>query len=236
MLTASGPGRNSVRLKSKAQYRDHVAVFNVKHIPQGCATWPAIWELGDNWPASGEIDILEGVNDNGTNAASLHTSPNCIMPASGRAQTGTTQTTNCDVNVNGNSGCGVAATGTGTYGPSFNKNGGGWLVLERSSSAIKVYFWPRSSSTVPSGVKSGAGSIDTSKWGVPVANFPNTNCDFSTHFGPMNIIINLTLCGDWAGNVFNQDGCPGTCVDYVNANPAAFVNAYFEFASLNIYE
>lgn len=27
MLTASGPGRNSVRLKSKAQYRDHVAVY-----------------------------------------------------------------------------------------------------------------------------------------------------------------------------------------------------------------
>lgn len=25
------------------------------------------------------------------------------------------------------------------------------------------------------------------------------------------------------------------CADYVNNNPAAFVNAYFDFASINIY-
>lgn len=37
------------------------------------STWPAIWEVGDNWPNGGEIDILEGVNDSGSNKATLHT-------------------------------------------------------------------------------------------------------------------------------------------------------------------
>lgn len=55
-------------------------------------------------------------------------------------------------------------------------------------------------------------------------------CDFPTHFGPHNIIINLTFCtvisltgrviivdanplsgGDWAGAAYSSSGCPSTC-------------------------
>lgn len=48
-------GRSSVRLQSRASYSAHVAVFNVRHAPDGCGTWPAIWEVGDNWPNGGEV-------------------------------------------------------------------------------------------------------------------------------------------------------------------------------------
>ncbi|KAG5640368.1 hypothetical protein DXG03_008893, partial [Asterophora parasitica] len=72
-LTAGGPGRDSVRIQSNKQYTTSVAIFNVRHIPQGCGTWPAIWTVGGDWPNQGEIDILEGVNDQGPNAATLHT-------------------------------------------------------------------------------------------------------------------------------------------------------------------
>ena len=30
--------------------------------------------------------------------------------------------------------------------------------------------------------------------GLPTASFPDTFCDFSSHFSEENIIINLTLC------------------------------------------
>jgi len=73
-LSPSGPGRDSVRLQSNNQYTTSVIVFNLRHMPQGCGTWPALWSNGANWPNQGEIDILEGVNDQGPNQSTLHTS------------------------------------------------------------------------------------------------------------------------------------------------------------------
>ncbi|KAI0314133.1 hypothetical protein OF83DRAFT_1085866 [Amylostereum chailletii] len=72
--------------------------------------------------------------------------------------------------------------------------------------------------------------------GTPMASFPNTSCDIDSHFNTANIIINLTFCGDWAGNVYSSSGCPSTCNDYVSNNPSAFTNAYFELASTRVYQ
>ncbi|KAJ3523900.1 hypothetical protein NM688_g8650 [Phlebia brevispora] len=72
-LSANGPGRKSVRIQSHKKYLNHVAVFNIRHMPEGCATWPAVWEVGDDWPNQGEVDIVEGVNNISPNQATLHT-------------------------------------------------------------------------------------------------------------------------------------------------------------------
>lgn len=57
-------------------------------MPQGCATWPAVWEADDTVGTSaGEVDILEGVNDIAPNSVTLHTTGNCTMP-SNRTQLG----------------------------------------------------------------------------------------------------------------------------------------------------
>ncbi|KAH9850499.1 laminarinase [Lenzites betulinus] len=234
VLSASGPGRNSVRLQSNKQYTTHVTVWNIRHMPQGCATWPALWEVGADWPNQGEIDVLEGVNDQSPNQSTLHTSSGCSMPAS-RSQTGTAGSNNCDVAATNNAGCGVQANKANSYGPGFNSAGGGWYAMERTTSFIKVWFWSRTDGSVPSDVSSGSTSINTDNWGTPYAFFPSQSCDLTSHFGEHNIIINLTLCGDWAGNVFSQDGCPGNCVDFVNNNPSAFTNAYFDIQWLKIY-
>ncbi|KAA1476410.1 2 beta-glucan [Dentipellis sp. KUC8613] len=236
VLSASGPGRNSVRLQSNKQYSTHVAVFNIEHMPQGCGTWPAVWELGDNWPNEGEVDIVEGVNDQPPNASTLHTTAGCTMPASGRTETGNPTSTDCNTADNNNAGCGVQTTDANNYGPAFNNNGGGWYAIERTSTFIKVWFWARNAGGIPSDVTSGASSVNTDNWGTPDAYFPNTDCDFASHFGPHNIIINLTFCGDWAGSVYGNSGCPSTCEDYVNSNPGAFSNAYFEFPWIKVYE
>jgi len=137
--------------------------FDVRHMPQGCATWPAIWEAGlTNWPYQGEVDILEGTNDAGPNRMTLHTSDGCTMPVN-PGQTGTTLSTDCNAFVNGNAGCSVADTRGNSYGPSLNNNGGGWFAMERTDSFIKVWFWPRNGGP-PGEVQNGSGQINTNNW------------------------------------------------------------------------
>ncbi|PPR05555.1 hypothetical protein CVT24_003294 [Panaeolus cyanescens] len=235
VLDPNGPGRNSVRIRTKKTYTTHVAVFDIRHMPQGCATWPAVWETDEAaWPNGGETDILEGVNDQSPNAATLHTKTGCTMPAA-RTQTGTSGQNDCDVAVNGNTGCTVKFPTSNSYGPNFNSNGGGWYAMERTPDHISVWFFPRNGNT-PSDIQSGAASVNPANWGTPAAFFPNTSCNFPSFFDAHNIIINLTLCGDFAGAVFGQDGCPGSCVDLVNNNPGAFQQAFFDFASIRVYQ
>ncbi|KAF5311079.1 hypothetical protein D9619_007882 [Psilocybe cf. subviscida] len=236
-LSSSGPGRNSVRIQSKKQFTTSVMIFNMRHMPVGCGTWPAVWTVGDNWPNQGEIDILEGVNDQGPNQVTLHTNSGCSMPSS-RSQSGTSVGNNCDVSATNNAGCGVQVTDTRSYGSIFNSKGGGWYAVERTNSFIKVWFWSRAATDIPSDVMNGATSVNTDNWGTPRAYFPDTNCPIKSKFGPHNIVINLTFCGDWAGasSVYAASGCPSTCVNYVNSNPSAFTNAYFDFAWIKVYQ
>ncbi|KAL0957894.1 hypothetical protein HGRIS_000075 [Hohenbuehelia grisea] len=204
-------------------------------MPQGCGTWPAVWETkGSNWPNGGEVDILEGANDRSPNQVTLHTSPGCTMPAQ-RSMTGTAVKNDCNALISNNEGCGVHVRGTNSYGPEFNRNGGGWYAIERRSDFIKVWFWARNDGSVPSAVRNGSGNVNTDSWGSPAAFFPNWQCDLNSKFQENNIIINLTLCGDWAGSTFGQARCPGSCTDYVNNNPSAFTNAYFNFAAIRVY-
>lgn len=233
-LDPNGPGRDSVRIKSNNQYTTSVMIFNLYHMPAGCGTWPAIWTVGNDWPNQGEIDILEGINDLAPNQVTLHTGSGCTMPAS-RPQTGTSGGDNCDSYATNNVGCGVRLTSSnGNYGHQFNANGGGWYAIERSTNGIKVWFWSRVDSA-PQDVQHGTSTVNTDNWGMPAANFPSGSCDISQYFGPHNIVINLDFCGDWAGAAYAQSGCPSTCVDFVNNNPGAFQDSYFDIAWLNVY-
>ncbi|KAJ6460779.1 glycoside hydrolase family 16 protein [Mycena vulgaris] len=237
---SSNTGRNSVRIQSTNinVYTTHVAVFDIVHMPEGCGTWAALWKNGPNWPNDGEVGIIEGVNNQGTNQVTLHTALGCTMPAS-RAQTGTSLQLNCDTNVNSNAGCGIILGQSQSYGPSFNANGGGWYAIERTNAFISVWFWPRNAPNLPAGVKAGGRTVNTGNWvRHPVANFPNTNCNLAQSFAANNIIINLTFCGDWAGqpDIFAASGFNAELTDYVDNNPTAFSNAYFQLNSNNIYE
>ncbi|OCH86885.1 endo-1,3(4)-beta-glucanase [Obba rivulosa] len=239
-LAASDTGRKSVRIKSAEQYNTHVAVFDIRHMPEGCGTWPAIWEADDTvGVANGELDIMEGVNDVSPSYTTMHTAGSCIMPAN-RTQKGTARHNDCSsmaAQTSGNNGCSVSSPYSSTYGPTFNANGGGWYVVERTNQAISVWFWSRNDRSVPVAVRCGSRIINTASWtSPPIAYFPSSStCDLSANMKNHNIIINTMLCGSWAGSRYSASGCPGTCIDYVNANPSAFTNAYWDFAALRIY-
>ncbi|KZV60019.1 glycoside hydrolase family 16 protein [Peniophora sp. CONT] len=236
--SASAVGRDSVRLQSIKQWEYHVSIYNVAHMPQGCGTWPALWEVGDSWETDGEIDILEGVNTQEANYVTLHVgsqTASCTIPDT-IDQTGWVEDTDCDHKTS-DSGCSVGLTEANNYGVDFNSNGGGFYAMEQNPNFVKVWFWPRSASNIPADVKNGVSTINTDNWGTPSAYFPNTHCDIASHFHARNILMNIDLCGDWASGEFEADGCgTGTCNDYVRNNPSAFQNAYFDINWVKVFQ
>ncbi|KAI0259260.1 concanavalin A-like lectin/glucanase domain-containing protein [Gloeopeniophorella convolvens] len=236
----SARGRDSVRISSQTAYDDAVFVLDIEHMPQGCSTWPAFWTLSKAgpWPHGGEIDIIEGVNLGTTNLASLHTLPQCTMPGDGwsRPQSGTTVSTNCDTSVNFNQGCGVHFTESDTsYGAPFNYARGGYYAMSKTRwNGVQVWFWPRGSPDVPTRYA----AVPEPHVGHPAATFPMNqgNCDYESHFDAHQMVFDLTFCGDWAGNDWASSGCGiTTCEDFVNSNPSAFAEAYWEINSLRVY-
>ncbi|CCM05071.1 uncharacterized protein FIBRA_07277 [Fibroporia radiculosa] len=246
VVPSNARGRNSVRILSNKAYSDSLTVLDIQHMPEGCSTWPAFWSLSQTgpWPAGGEIDIIEGesrfhtprVNMDTSNLISLHTSPNCTVPEE-RIETGTVDSTNCDADVNYNQGCGVSGP-VGSYGAPLNAGGGGWFVMERTrATGIRVWFWPRNATDVPPAVLFAEPFIlPDLTWPTPTAYFPmGADCNYETHFNAHQFVFDLTFCGDWAGTDYTTTGCSGSCTDFVDNNPEAFTEAYWEVNSLRMY-
>ncbi|GAB7356707.1 hypothetical protein MBLNU459_g7413t1 [Dothideomycetes sp. NU459] len=239
-----GPGRPSVRLISDNTYSHGLFVLDLSHMPWGCGTWPAFWLLGPNWPANGEIDIIEGVHTSTFNTISMHSSDNCTV--SGTGQSGIFTSSNCYIAANDNSGCGSEANNTATpnnYGGGLNSIGGGVYITEWTSDYVQVWFFPRSA--IPASISSGAPNI--AQFGTPIAKFQG-NCNIDAHFNNLSIIINTDFCGAWAGFTYsNYPVCPlnsslpstdgyDSCVDYVGNNPSAFLDAYWQINSVKVYQ
>lgn len=225
-------GRFSVRIESKKTYENGLFIFDVKHTPYGCGTWPALW-LTDpfNWPNHGEIDVMESTNkaEDG-NQMTLHTTGDCSMDVR-REDTGKTLQKNCNHEKDDNAGCGVLSEPAG-YGTVFNKNGGGVMAVEWRHEGIRMWQFGRDS--IPSDIKGNNPKPDT--WGTAVADFPNTHCNIGTHFKNQSIIANIDLCGSLVYHVWDNSGCSGKCTDLVANNPEAFENAYWEFGTFQVYQ
>ncbi|CAE7181777.1 unnamed protein product, partial [Rhizoctonia solani] len=201
-----------------------------------CSVWPAFWSQGspeDAWPQFGEIDIVENVNLAPVNQMSLHTSQGCTL-ASDTQVTGKIVSNDCYNNTNGNQGC-IIQMPDNSFGEAFGRNGGGVYAVEWSSTGngIRAWFFPRSS--IPADMSSA--NPDPSTWGTPTAAWPESGCDTSKFFGPQTLIINISICGAYAGStsVF-ESTCPnqGSCLDLVR-NPRNYDNAYFEISYVRIF-
>ncbi|CAK7211256.1 hypothetical protein SBRCBS47491_001060 [Sporothrix bragantina] len=232
-------GRASTRVTSNKGYDKGLIVADIQHMPVGCGVWPAFWTLGANWPSGGEIDIIEGVNSQSTNAITLHTSPGCTMSDSGSAA-GTQYSSGVsgvDCGANGGyEGCSLSTTTANAYGAGFNANGGGVYAMEMTSEAISIWFFPRGSSLAAS--LAGNAAPDTSTFGTPMGMF--TGCDVDQYFSAQQIIFDTTFCGDWAGAVWATDATcaplASSCSAYVKQNTAAFVDAYWLINSVKVFQ
>ncbi|KAJ6569681.1 concanavalin A-like lectin/glucanase domain-containing protein [Mycena capillaripes] len=240
--------RKSIRITTQKSFTGGLVIMDSVHMPTGCATWPAFWSNGPNWPIGGEIDIVEGVNDYTDNQATIHTGPGCSLPTDNPAQLGASASavtggTDCAAATSGNAGCGMRSASDVSFGSGFNGNGGGVYAMKWDSSGISVYFFPRGS--VPGDIDAEAPQPTT--WGLPFAHWPASDCDPWKYFYTHVAIFDTTLCGDWAGSAWTSSGIPGqdqscatrtgfsTCEAFVQGSGASFANAYWEVKSVKFY-
>jgi hypothetical protein len=245
---ATASGRKSVRLTSRKTFSaGTLLVADVNHIPVGPGLWPAMWLLGTGaeWPAAGEIDILEYVHDTPYNAMTLHTSPGCTVDnaTTSSPYSGELQDANCNENT-AFTGCSIHSSPNTTSlgstfasaGHAFNAQGGAVYVTEWTPLGIKIWAFARNS--VPASLNSDNPS--TSDFPPPLAAFSGKGCDYAQSFRDMVLIINTDFCGDWAGKVWAESGAQKatgveTCDAYVAQNPEKFTEAFWEISSIKVY-
>ncbi|KAI0635301.1 concanavalin A-like lectin/glucanase domain-containing protein [Trametes polyzona] len=222
--------RNTVRITSKDFYDyGSLWVFDATHVPFGCTVWPAFWTKGPVWPDNGEIDILEAVNLMDHNQMAIHTLDGCATSAA-IAQTGQLGAVDCG----SNSGCTVEENKPASYGDAFNAAQGGVWATKFDVDGISIWFWSRPD--VPAELTGKDKTVDISKWGVPSAAFPvSPQCDLTKYFTHQQLVIDIALCGVWAGPTGNyQQTCPGVC-DVSGPGSPAFDKAWFEIQYVRAY-
>ncbi|KAJ5731747.1 uncharacterized protein N7483_006255 [Penicillium malachiteum] len=234
-LSPSDKGRNSVRVGTNKYYEHSLVIADIAHMPgNACGSWPAFWTVGKEWPGDGEIDIIEGVNMQDHNEIVMHTSGTCALKDEGMS--GYVNATGCGEAL-GPVGC-VIEGDKGSYGTLFNQAGGGVYAMEWTEEFVKIWHFPRNS--IPESITKG--EPDTSEFGIPMA-LVEEGCDVANSFKSQSFVFDVTFCGDWAGGVFGESGCPmsssdsfASCTNFVAQNPDQFKDTYWEINSVKVYQ
>eukprot|EP00392_Amoebophrya_sp_AT5.2_P005783 g5793.t1 len=189
----------------------------------------------DTWPSGMEIDVMEHVNLEEEGLSTLHASPDCTMPWQGKAKplgdeytpwerpekpdkgkSYGRNTNNCNWRGrHAGKNCPNAGCSTGNaaipMGKKFNDQKGGAWAMFYNKEVTAMWFFDRADIDASFGGKIEAGHLDylLGKKGKvqpkhkPYIIFPIGKCDVKEQY----YIINLTLCGEFAGDGF-KDG-PG---------------------------
>lgn len=144
------------------------------------------------WPNNGEIDIIEGVNQQLTNAMALHTAQ--AVQIQGENFAGSVIASNCAIDAPDqaeNQGCGIEDPSPLTYGNGFNEAGGGVFAVEWTSEKITMWFFPRGK--FPDDIVHSQPSPNPT-WGPPRSVFAG-QFNMDEHFSEQRIVFDTTFCG-----------------------------------------
>ena len=163
------------------------------------------------------------------NQYTFHTGGNqkCSIPKrapvvdGGPAFKGTALNTNCRSSSLSNTGCGFLDTRKSSFGQGFADAGGGAYALLRNSHGLRIWHFERHS--IPRDVY--YGRPDPDSWPAPNAFLSADHCAVDSLFAPQRLILDITLCGDWASGDYPTSGCPGTCTQQVTTG-RNYLSAY----------
>ncbi|KAF4507843.1 hypothetical protein G6O67_004298 [Ophiocordyceps sinensis] len=233
------PGRDSVRIESKARYNHGLIIARFTHTPKmQCGLWPAFWTYGNDWPHDGEVDLLQGYNEDAWNTPTFYASERsggCMMADKGAKyahQTAYVNSATCSEPSFIGLGC-----------PSIEDHAlerpdaGSVYAMEWTSQSIKLYRWDYHKA--PRNVDDD--SPDTSAWGSPVAQIQDRDCNIDGHFANQRMVLDLDFCGNPAGMSEQWLSCKTrthetNCVDYVAKNPDVFHESYFGIKDIRYFQ
>ncbi|KAF4584126.1 glycoside hydrolase family 16 protein [Ophiocordyceps camponoti-floridani] len=228
------PGRDSVRIESKASYNRGLLIARFHRLPRmNCGMWPAFWTHGNDWPNDGEIDVLESFNLNSWSQPGFRTSNargDCVLRAEPQKRhTSPLISESC-------------TSEQGCYGADrralIGHEAGAIFALEWTKAFIKIYRW------IP-GQEPADINTDTpipSGWGPPLVSLLTSDCDIDAHFANQRIVLNLDFCGEGAGRPEAwRASCAGltreeNCADFVARNPQSFDEAYFHVRDIRYFD
>ncbi|KAI6039626.1 glycoside hydrolase family 16 protein [Pisolithus marmoratus] len=235
-----GQPRNSIRITTKDAYQlGSLWLIDVNHIPYGCSVWPAFWSFGPKWPDDGEIDIIEGINLMTYNQMAVHTTAGCTQSGSVSQLGASGPTTDCSQP----SGCTVIETSPNSFQIGFAAAGGGVWATKFDSTGIYIWFWSRPNIPQSINQSTSTSSLDSSEWGTPHANYSSVTCNMTQFFTPQNLVLDITLCGDWAGLSADYDptcgtaGPTGLCYNDCVVGPGSprYDTAYWDISYIRTY-
>ncbi|KAF9512713.1 glycoside hydrolase family 16 protein [Hydnum rufescens UP504] len=237
---AQGQYRNSVRISSQKQYDGGLFILDAASIPWGWAVWGAFWTVGRDWPDHGEIDIVEGVNLASQNQMTVHSAPGCTIDTESTTpegfkvnfRTSSITSTSCGSSPSNNGGCGFVDTNDLSFGQALNDAGGAVYAMLWTADGIKIWTFPRSD--VPADITNQNPSPSTWDARYLKAAWPSSTCATKQFFQQHAITFDITLCGDWAGGVY-EGGPGGSCANQVMRG-SNFVDAQWRVNSVTVYQ
>jgi len=211
--------RYAVNLHTKKAWdpdNGFLAVMHYKKIPFGCGIWPSFWALNSDkvWPGGGELDIMEYASHS-ANKVTFHISGDCQLdqqqaarcaPMGNSAQSIADCETNYFINK-----LGCMPMQRQPDGEFFSKNPG-VLAAEWTSEHIVVYHIPEAS--IPQDLW--REQPDTSDWKEWILAYLPLRPNCKSHVGPQELVLNMQLCGDWAGATFGNQRCSNVGWNYLN--------------------
>lgn len=213
--------RRTVRIHANELYDSGVFIMDVAKMPSDQTTWPSFWLRGDTttstdktWACYGEVDIIEGINGGNQNHCTIHTNTTCSQQNVHDGKNNPLARQECDTSSKKGQTCGCDKQSwcpdlgcsylmaANSFGPEFNNKNGGVFACELSvKGQVTIWFWPRDDPLYPqSQIESG--KIQTGSWQTtdPANTIYFDACPGS--FANMAVLINTTLCGEWAGNQY----------------------------------
>jgi len=250
--------RNTVKLqtKGKHQWKYFLAAMRFSHTPYGCGIWPAFWMLSQDrgWPAAGEFDILEVCNEipvftsfhtaNSGNACKLN--PAVINKAGCPNM--------ADYNGNGYSCITDYRIGSKGCAPNVGPlrtpeqwaKAPGVLAVEWTERYLKTFFIP-DDKLQTTGLLDDAPTPDN--WDQFVTSYypfagseesiPGSCPNPQDVIGNAFLILNIELCGSWAGGTWSPACGAPSCLEFMsNSANDAYIHdqAYFNMSWIKVFQ